>query len=78
MLQRGPKLTSTREAVLAELALMLEGRHPDCESLIGRFLRDPEYQQATKILSNAIQVESYRRLARRDEIPSPPGWLLPA
>ncbi len=67
----------TREAVLAELALMAEGRHPACESITGRFVRCPQYQQASKILSDAIQVESYRHLARRDEIPPPPGWLLP-
>ncbi len=67
----------TRETVLADLALMAEGRHPDFETITARFIRDPEYQQAAKTLSDAIQVESYRRLARRDEIPVPPGWLLP-
>ena len=71
------KIKIKPEAVLAELAQMEEGRHPGCETLIARFLRDPQYQQAAKILSDAIQVESYRRLARRDEIPAPPAWLLP-
>ncbi len=71
------KPTNTRETVLSELALMEEGRHPAFETITARFIRDPEYQQAAKILSDAIQVESYRRLARRDEIPVPPGWLLP-
>lgn len=72
-----PKIKTTREAVLAELTQMAEGRHPGCETLIARFLRDPQYQQAAKILSDAIQVESYRRLTVRDEIPAPPAWLLP-
>ena len=71
------KPTITRETVLSELALMEEGRHPAFETITARFIRDPEYQQAAKILSDAIQVESHQRLARRDEIPVPPGWLLP-
>ena len=71
------KIKIKREAILAELSQMAEGRHAGCETLIARFLRDPQYQQAAKILSDAIQVESYRRLTRRDAIPVPPAWLLP-
>jgi hypothetical protein len=67
----------TREAVLAELALMAEGRHPERASLTGRFVRCPQFQLASKILADAIQVESYRHPAGRDEIPAPPGWLVP-
>ena len=67
----------TREAVLAELALMAEGRHPECQNITGRFVRCPHLQRASKILADAIQVESYRQLAKREQIPAPPGWLLP-
>lgn len=67
----------TREAVLAELAIMAEGRHPECQNITGRFVRCPDLQRASKILADAIQVESYRQLARREQIPAPPGWLLP-
>ena len=67
----------TREAVLAELALMAEGRHPDCNTITGRFIRDPELQQASKILCDAIQAEYYRQ-PTSDITPSPPAWLLPA
>lgn len=67
----------TREAVLAELAELAEGRHPDCQSIMGRFVRCPELQRASKVLSDAIHAESYRHPAGRDEIPPPPGWLLP-
>lgn len=77
MRKAAPKPTTTPDTVLAELALMEEGRHPDFETITARFLQDPEYQQAAKILFDAVQVESYRRLARREEIPAPPGWLLP-
>ena len=70
------KSTITREAVLAELALMAEGRHPDCNTITGRFIRDAELQQAAEILRDAIQAESYGH--RHGEIPVPPAWLLPA
>ena len=70
------KSTITREAALAELALMAEGRHPDCKTITGRFIRDPELQQAAKILRDAIQTESYRH--GHGEIAPPPTWLLPA
>ena len=71
------KSKTKREAVLAELALMAEGRHPECQNITGRFVRCPQFQQACKILADAIQVESYRHSAGREKIPAPPGWLLP-
>ena len=67
----------TREAVLAELAAMAKGRHPDCNTITGRFIRDPELQHASKILRDAIQAE-YCRQPTSDIVPSPPTWLLPA
>jgi len=67
----------TREAVLAELAAMAEGRHPDCSTITGRFIRDPELQQASKILCDAIQAE-YHHQPAGDITPPPPAWLLPA
>jgi len=67
----------TREAVLAELALMAEGRHPDCNTITGRFIREPELQHASKILCDAIQAE-YRHQPTSDITPPPPAWLLPA
>jgi len=63
----------TQEAVLSELALMAEGRHPDCNTITGRFIRDPELQHASKILRDAIQVEYHHQPAS-----DPPAWLLPA
>lgn len=67
----------TREAVLNELALMSEGRHPASQTITGRFLKCTQYQRASKLLADAIQVESYRQLAGREHITPPPGWLLP-
>lgn len=67
----------TREAVLGELALMAEGRHPECNTITGRFIRDPELQHASKILHDAIQAEYYRQPAS-NIMQSPPAWLLPA
>lgn len=68
--------TLTREAVLAELTELAEGRHPDCQTITGRFIRDPEFQQASEILCRAIQAE--QRQHRSGKISPPPGWLLPA
>ncbi len=68
---------TTRGAVLSELAAMAEGRHPDCNTITGRFIRDPELQQASKILRDAIQAEYYHQPAS-DIAPPPPVWLLPA
>jgi hypothetical protein len=67
---------ATRGAVLSELAAMAEGRHPDCNSITGRFIRDPELQQASKVLCDAVLAESHRH--RHGEITPPPAWLLPA
>lgn len=67
--------TLTRQAVLAELAELAEGRHPDCQSITARFLGSEEWQQASKILRVAIQQERFRHGA--GEFPAPPGWLLP-
>ena len=67
----------TREGVLAELALMAEGRHPQCQNITGRFVKCTQFQQACKILADAIQVEAHRYGAKREEVPAPPGWLLP-
>lgn len=68
--------TLTRKAVLAELTDLAEGRHPDYQTITGRFIRDPEFQQASEILYRAIQAEQHPR--RGEEINPPPGWLLPA
>ena len=77
MPQAKPSSQTTREAVLSELAAMAEGRHPDCNTITGRFIRDPELHQASKILWDAIQAE-YHRQPASDITPPPPAWLLPA
>ena len=68
---------TTRDAVLSELAALADGCHPDCNTITGRFIRDPELQQASKILGDAIQAE-YHRQPTSDITPPPPAWLLPA
>jgi hypothetical protein len=70
------KSNITPEAVLAELALMAEGCHPECKTITARFIRDPELQQASEILCGAIQANSHRH--RQADITPPPAWLLPA
>ena len=66
----------TREALLNEFSELLEGRHPACETITERFIRDPEFQQASELLDHAVQEE--RRWRRGTLVAPPPGWLLPA
>ena len=73
---RGPTIRTRREAVLDELTQLIEGRHPRCQTITARFLRDPEFQQASELLAKAIEEEQRRR--RSAVINLPPGWLLPA
>lgn len=70
------KLKTTREAVLDELTQLVEGRHPNCQTITARFLRDPEFQQASELLASAIEAEQRRPLCA--VINPPAGWLLPA
>jgi hypothetical protein len=72
---RAPTIWTRREAVLDELTQLIEGRHPRCQTIIARFLRDPEFQQASELLTKAIEEEQRRR--RSAAINLPPGWLLP-
>lgn len=73
---RRAKSSRTRQAVLGELNQLIEGRHPDCQTLAGRFLRDPEFQQVSTLLYSAIKAED--RIRACELIEPPPGWLLPA
>lgn len=70
------KTPSTRKAVPAELTDLAEGRHPDYQTITGRFIRDPEFQHASEILYRAIRAE--QRCHRSGEINPPLGWLLPS
>ena len=72
---RGPTIRTRREAVLDELTQLIEGRHPRCQTIIARFLRDPQFQQTSELLAKAIEEEQRRR--RSAVINLPPGWLLP-
>lgn len=72
---RRKKSPLSREAVIDELNQLVEGRHPGCQTLVGRFIRDPELQQASMLLYNAIKAED--RIRACGLIDPPPGWLLP-
>lgn len=74
---RKPKSSSnrTREAVLAELAQLGEGRYPNCQTVTARFMRSDEWKEASIILREAIEGESFNRAS--SVISAPPGWLLP-
>ena len=69
------KSKTAREAVLDELTQLIEGRHPHCQTITARFLRDPEFQQASELLAKAIEEE--QRCRRSTVINLPPAWLLP-
>jgi hypothetical protein len=70
------KSKTSREAVLDELTQLIEGRHPNCQTITARFLRETEFQQASELLASAIEAE--QRRPQCAVINPPPGWLLPA
>ena len=72
---RASTIRIRRKAVLDELTQLIEGRHPHCQTIIARFLRDPEFQQASELLAKAIEEE--QRCRRSAAINLPPVWLLP-
>jgi hypothetical protein len=69
------KTSLTREVVLRELNELAEGCHPVCQTVTAKFMRSEEWKQASNILREAIQQETFRREAT--DLPAPPAWLLP-
>jgi len=65
----------TKQAVLAELEGLRQGRHARYQTLIGRFARCPELIQAAALCAAAVNATA--RTYNRTSLDAPPGWLPP-
>ena len=66
---------AAKRAVLDELELLSEDRHPRNQTLIARFARCSDYQRATRLLAEALGTAA--RWQRGSPLSPPPGWLPP-
>ena len=64
-----------KQAVLNELKRRSEDRHPRNQTLLARFARCVQFQQAVLALSRAVDAE--RRAHCATPLAPPPGWLPP-
>ncbi|MGD0012684.1 MAG: hypothetical protein ABSE93_29595 [Terriglobia bacterium] len=65
----------TKQAVLAELERLRQGRQARYQTLVGRFARCRHLQ--TTVASFAAAVEASARTYNRTPLAAPPGWLPP-
>jgi hypothetical protein len=66
---------AAKQAVLGELELLAGDRHPQNQTLIARFARCTDYQNATRLLTEALGATG--RWRKRSPLSAPPGWLPP-
>jgi hypothetical protein len=66
---------ATKQAVLAELEKLRQGRHARYQTLIGRFVRCPELIRASALFAAAVDASA--RSYNRTPVDAPPGWLPP-
>jgi hypothetical protein len=65
----------TKQAVLAELERLRQGRHARYQTLLGRFARCRELIQAAALCAAAVEASA--RAYNRTPLDAPPGWLPP-
>ena len=65
----------TKQAVLAELESLRQGRHARYQTLVGRFARCPEQKSVAALFAAAV--EATARTYNRTPLDAPPGWLPP-
>ena len=65
----------TKQAVLAELESLRQGRHARYQTLLGRFARCREWQQAASLCAAAVEASA--RTHNHTPLNAPPGWLPP-
>jgi hypothetical protein len=66
---------ATKQAVLAELEKLRQGRHARYQTLVGRFARCPELMRASALFATAVDASA--RAYNRTPLDAPPGWLPP-
>jgi len=75
-MSRNPKSKEvTKRAVLAELERLRQGRHARYQTLVGRFARCQELQQAAALCAAAVEASAHPY--NRTPLDAPPGWLPP-
>ena len=65
----------TKQAVLAELGKLRQGRHARYQTLVGRFARGQEAQHAAALFAAAVEASG--RAYNRTPLAAPPGWFPP-
>jgi hypothetical protein len=65
----------TKQAVLAELESLRQGRHARYRTLVGRFARCRHLQTTTALFAAAVDASV--RAYNRTPLAVPPGWLPP-
>jgi hypothetical protein len=65
----------TKQAVLAELESLRQGRHARYQTLLGRFARCRQLQTMAALFAAAADASS--RTYNRTPLAAPPGWLPP-
>ena len=65
----------TKQAVLVELESLRQGRHARYQTLLGRFSRCQDWQQAASLCAAAVEAST--RTYNRTPVEAPPGWLPP-
>ena len=66
---------TSRGEAMAELELLAEGRHSSQQTLLERYRRCSDWQQASLILSHAVNRGPARR--QSPHLTPPPAWLPP-
>jgi hypothetical protein len=65
----------TKQAVLAELESLRQGRHARYRTLVGRFARCRRLQSTAVLFAAAVDASA--RTYNRTPLTAPPGWLPP-
>jgi hypothetical protein len=75
MNQNAKRKEVTKQAVLAELENLRQGRHARYQTLVGRFAICPELIRASALFAAAVNAGA--RAYNRTPLDAPPGWLPP-
>ncbi len=75
MSRNAKRKEATKQAVLAELENLRQGRHARYQTLVGRFARCPELMRASVLFAAAV--DSSARAYNRTPLDAPPGLLPP-
>ena len=75
MPQNSKRKEVTKQAVLAELESLRQGRHARYQTVVGRYSRCKDWQKATSLCAAAVDAST--RTYNRTPVEAPPGWLPP-